>query len=103
MLIAPSYLSAEAAQYPDHFRMPIIIAVAIAAMIAAVILKSRPLEVRGNYWSGSAADQNSSRRPRACGDGSQFLRRPQDRGHHRRPVSPSDAWNDSSWRREGIE
>ena len=39
MLIAPSYLSAEAAQYLDHFRMPIIIAVAIAAMIAAIILK----------------------------------------------------------------
>ncbi len=40
MLIAPSYLSAEAAQYLDHFRMPIIIAVAIAAMIAAIILKA---------------------------------------------------------------
>ena len=39
MLIAPSYLSGEAAQYLDHFRMPIIIAVAIAAMIAAIILK----------------------------------------------------------------
>ena len=39
MLIAPSYLSAEAAQYLDHFRMPIIIALAIAAMIAAIILK----------------------------------------------------------------
>ena len=43
---------------------------------------SRPLEVRGNDCPGSAADQNSSRRPRACGDGSQFLRCPQDRGHH---------------------
>jgi spermidine synthase/uncharacterized membrane protein len=40
MLIAPSYLSAEAAQYLDHFRMPIITAVAIAAMIAAIILKA---------------------------------------------------------------
>jgi uncharacterized membrane protein len=40
MLIAPSYLSAEAAQYLDHFRMPIIVAVAIAAMIAAIILKA---------------------------------------------------------------
>src|SRR5260370_35872479 len=39
MLIAPSYLSGEAAQYLDHFRMPIISAVAIAAMIAAIILK----------------------------------------------------------------
>jgi uncharacterized membrane protein len=40
MLIAPSYLSAEAAQYLDHFRMPIITAVAIVAMIAAIILKA---------------------------------------------------------------
>jgi spermidine synthase/uncharacterized membrane protein len=40
MLIAPSYLSAEAAQYLDHFRVPIIGAVAIAAMTAALILQA---------------------------------------------------------------
>jgi uncharacterized membrane protein len=39
-LIAPSYLSAEAGRYLDHFRMPIITAVAIAAMIAAIILQA---------------------------------------------------------------
>src|SRR5260370_37205616 len=40
MLIAPSYLSAGAAQDLDHFRMPVIIAVAIPAMIAAIILEA---------------------------------------------------------------
>jgi spermidine synthase len=47
MLIAPSYLSAEAAQYLDRFRVPIVSAVAIAAMIAAIILKA-------NCWKFAA-------------------------------------------------
>ena len=40
MLIAPSYLSAEVAQYLDRFRVPIIGSVAIAAMIAVIVLKA---------------------------------------------------------------
>jgi spermidine synthase len=40
ILIAPSYLSAEVAQYLDRFRVPIIGSVAIAAMIAAIVLKA---------------------------------------------------------------